>query len=169
MTAEGPDREALAALVNRWQIRANASDDRRVAYMLRFCADELTDALLPTPPAPGVWHGEVRNKSMPTYGGCSCGKPWPCPDAPGGGEGLRAEVERLRDKWDAMTVVGLIRHEVVVALDAALAARDTDQGAGAGVLPLCPVCREPVELWADLHGEAQADCTACDWQTEVAL
>jgi hypothetical protein len=52
---------------------------------------------------------------------------------------------------------------------AALAARDTDQGAGAGVLPLCPVCREPVELWADLHGEAQADCTACDWQTEVAL
>jgi hypothetical protein len=31
------------------------------------------------------------------------------------------------------------------------------------------VCREPVELWADLHGEAQADCTACDWQTEVAL
>jgi hypothetical protein len=102
--------------------------------------------------------------------------------APGDGEGLRAEHSEGRDCADAEQriewLTGVLDNESRWAqelraeadrLRTALAARDTDQGAGAGVLPLCPVCREPVELWADLHGEAQADCTACDWQTEVAL
>jgi hypothetical protein len=76
------------------------------------------------------------------------------------------DARRLMDEIDG-AVTSLVNGHVMALLDA-VAARDTDQGAGAAV-PLCPVCREPVELWADLHGEAQADCTACDWQTEVAL
>jgi hypothetical protein len=77
-------------------------------------------------PAPGVWHGEVRNKSMPTYGGCSCGKPWPCPDAPGDGEGLRAEVENTTaPAYRLVHPDDLRRYEAAVA---ALAVRDTDQG-----------------------------------------
>jgi hypothetical protein len=149
-TAEGPDREALRerlrrALQQAWMDSTGPWDKPPAPSRFAEQADAVL-ALLPTMPASG------------------------------GGEGLRAEVERLIEKPWALrdqrgqTVMAVPVRDLAMALHrtAALAARDTDQGAGAAV-PLCPVCREPVELWADLHGEAQADCTACDWQTEVAL
>ena len=156
--AEGPDREALQALVNRWQIRANVSDDRRVAYMLRFCADELTAvlALLPSPPAPG---GECsrRCSEMHRYdAGCVLGpalgnerltpesgqrrSDLPLPPAPGGGDtdlraAARAVSEELHRLCDRTTTENprIPPSDVrVVAnrLDRALAARpDADRDA----------------------------------------
>jgi hypothetical protein len=171
---EGPDREALAEYLASMDragggiYTADFRDGFRHALAMlaaqesggerepvREAAREALArqaALLPTPPAPG---GEPERCARHGMVDCACER------APGDGEGLRAEVERLRDKWDAMTVVGLIRHEVVVALDAALAARDTDQGAGAlGALvdrwrPITPTYH------AVVAGEHLAACIAC--------
>jgi hypothetical protein len=152
--AEGPDRTAGGDLCAHWAEYETCGPECKPAPGDQPCAE-----------------CGVEENRHGTVDGCSGFRPLP---APGDGEGLRAEREQFIRS--AATNVGqdIMAADVRFLFDqldharAALAARDTDQGAGAAV-PLCPVCREPVELWADLHGEAQADCTACDWQTEVAL
>jgi hypothetical protein len=111
--AEGPDREALRRHLEWMRDQAGSYDTETAAREAL--------ALLPTPPAPdddlppGEW--------CATHNVYDCAERGPC--APGGGEGLRAEVERLCDEAErasgnevAWVPTGRLR--------AALAARDTD-------------------------------------------
>jgi hypothetical protein len=90
----------------------------------------------PTPPAPGGPLGSIVDEFRHGYrcedhpdtdwphDGCG-GAGIPAP-APGDGEGLRAEVERLRKRGDLWKQMA---QDMERSRDAALAARDTDQGA----------------------------------------
>jgi hypothetical protein len=185
--AEGPDREALRAdftagrpaadllaevlLIHRpdWEAVCRGCSGGERWPCDTYTLAEAAAALLPTPPAPPlhVTQADIGHSTRMAIAHTT-------PPAPGDREGLRAEREQFIRSAAINVGQDIMAADVRFLFDqldharAALAARDTDQGAGAAV-PLCPVCREPVELWADLHGEAQADCTACDWQTEVAL
>jgi hypothetical protein len=133
--AEGPDREALVQVITdaAWEAVRREANGPEIAYFILAAVEQngWRLALLPTPPAPGDerqraydegrWCGECR------YGVVE--DPPCCTPAPGGGEGLRAEVERLRTyhvRVPEMNGTFLRRDDVL----AALAARDTDQGAG---------------------------------------
>jgi hypothetical protein len=97
------------------------------------------DDLLPTPPAPaeGPDREALRDflrLSMSEANVQHALALLPTPPAPGGGEGLRADpVETLCAEWEHLAASGRAPSWSVPAslLRAALAARDTDQGAGA--------------------------------------
>jgi hypothetical protein len=139
---EGPDREALASVIGH-ALKASILFDRgNEAHRLDIAgivADAVL-ALLPTPPAPGDHDPDECARHRVCY-----------TPAPGDGEGLRAEVERLRAIRDAVMecpddqrrelyradlIAGqhiaraVIAEAEVERLRAALATRDTDQGAG---------------------------------------
>jgi hypothetical protein len=125
--AEGPDREALAALDRLFDQAINTCHDDE-QEKVRADRDAVL-ALLPTPPAPG---GDTADRAL----AAELTKAWERiaflermlrAAALGGGEGLRAEVERLIHEADTRPsnyLAGMIR---VDDLRAALAARDTDQ------------------------------------------
>jgi hypothetical protein len=82
----------------------------------------------------------------------------PTPPAPGDREGLRAEVERIVDEalGEGLTLVR------VADLAAALAARDTDQGAGEALATLVDRWRPVTPTYhAVVAGEHLDACIAC--------
>jgi hypothetical protein len=96
---EGPDREALARriLIALTNVPDECAHERHGIPGCVHCDVDAVLALLPTPPAPGDWtreqqhDAECGNDGCPGYDFHRTRRP-----APGGGEGLRAEVERLR-------------------------------------------------------------------------
>jgi hypothetical protein len=118
---EGPDREALARriLIALTNVPDECAHERHGIPGCVHCDVDAVLALLPTPPAPGA-------VTEADYQGAE--DPFADPPAPGDREGLRAEVERLRTyhvRVPEMNGTFLRRDDVI----AALAARDTDQGA----------------------------------------
>jgi hypothetical protein len=134
--AEGPDREALRDFLRLSMSEANVQHALALLPTPPAPADydhpgtdwEKTTAAFPTPPAPGDHNPDECARHRVCYS-----------PAPGDGEGLRAEVEGLcaevdgwhvyesRDTGDVFLADAV--REFVADLRAALAARDTDQGA----------------------------------------
>jgi hypothetical protein len=129
---EGPDRDALVAAM----IDAAERRDDETTPFYEALADAVL-ALLPTPPAPaeGPDREALRDflrLSMSEANVQHALALLPTPPAPGGGEGLRADpVETLCAEWEHLAASGRAPSWSVPAslLRAALAARDTDQGA----------------------------------------